>query len=705
MTETTTTARGPAATGSSFSIRRLRTFILIALVAGVAVFTGVMFTLVQSLSERFGPQVAADLEWRALRGAQELSKTADLGLAVSDAAMVKEAFGAYAQSSDVQAIVAVDAQGKEVASHGVIASVAPVFSAGPATLVRGDGYVASWAPAVIEGNQVGKIAVAVSTRRLSDAQAVLSRVERTTLIAGVAGALLGALVILFFTRQVSIRDHQLNDYAHNLEDKVEARTRELDDRNRGMRLVLDNVAQGFVTIDLHGVMASERSAIVDRWFGVPAPGATFYALAAGEASEFATWFTLGLDSVRDGFLPPELCLAQMPRRFTSGATTFELEYSPIMRDDKPEQLLLIVSDVTERVIRERAEREQREMVTLFQRITADRAGFDEFLEEAAGLVSSLSVPGDPVVERRTVHTLKGNCAIYGLDSYATLCHEIETEIADSSDPLGDAHRVSLTEAWRATTARLARLVGDYRRTIVEVEFSELARVVDKARQGLAGRELATILTSWSHEPLARRFERLGNHAVNLARRLGKGDLEIGIFDDGIRLDTTRWAPFWGAMVHAVRNAVDHGIERPEVRTRAGKPERPKLSFSATRARGRLLISVADDGGGIEWEAVRAKARAAGLPADSQADLEAALFSDGLSTAEHATDTSGRGVGMAALREAVTALGGTIEIESTAGVGVTLRTRFPEADGQILSLRPPTQPNFRVAANSDSVRSS
>src|SRR5438477_8412873 len=119
-------SHAPVKTGT-FSIRQLRTFILIALIAGVAVFTGIMFAQVQTLSERFGPQVAADLEWRALRGAQELSKTADVGLAVSDAAMIKESFDAYVKSSDVQAIVAVDNTGSVVAKHGTIADIAPVF--------------------------------------------------------------------------------------------------------------------------------------------------------------------------------------------------------------------------------------------------------------------------------------------------------------------------------------------------------------------------------------------------------------------------------------------------------------------------------------------------------------------------------------------------------------------------------------------------
>ena len=676
---------------SSSSIRRLRTLILVALLVGAAAFTAIMFTLVQSLSERFGPQVQADLEWRALRGAQELAKAADLGLAVSDTAMVSEAFGVYATSSDVQAIVALDATGALVARHGAFASIAQVFARPPSTLIYGPGYVASWAPSVIEGNQVGKVAVVVSTRRLGDAQAVLARVSDTTLIAGLAGAILGALVLWFFTRAVLLRDLRLHDYAHNLEEKVEVRTRELDDRNRGMRLVLDNVAQGFITVDLHGVMASERSAIVDRWFGVPAPGATFDDLMAARNPDLAAWFTLGLDGIRDGFMPLELCLAQMPRRFTSDARTFEIAYSPILQGAEVARILVIISDVTEHIIRARTEREQRETVLVFQQIAGDRVGFEEFLDESTTLIATLASAADPAVERRALHTLKGNCAIYGLESYAELCHTVESELADTTSPIPPAQRAVLTDGWRQVTAQMAQLLGDVRRDLVEVRFTELARAIDSAKQGLPSRELAAVLTSWTHEPVRRRFERLAAHATSLARRLGKGEVDVEIRDDDLRLDTARWAPFWSALVHAVRNAIDHGLEPPALRAQAGKPPRPRLAFEATRVRGRLAISVSDDGRGIDWAAVRDRATQLGLPSATPGDLERALFVDGFSTAATATQTSGRGVGMAALRQAVVALGGTVELDGQLGAGTTVRFVFPAADAQLLTLRPPTQP--------------
>src|SRR6185295_20052052 len=108
-----TTAQPPR-----LSLRALRNLILGPLVIGTLAYTGTMFSLAQRLSERFGPQVRADLEWRVQRGAQELSRACDVGLVVRDAEILRKAFGAYAESSDVQAIVAVDTSDKGIAQHG-----------------------------------------------------------------------------------------------------------------------------------------------------------------------------------------------------------------------------------------------------------------------------------------------------------------------------------------------------------------------------------------------------------------------------------------------------------------------------------------------------------------------------------------------------------------------------------------------------------
>jgi hypothetical protein len=130
--------------GARASIRRLRAAILVALCLGVAVFTGVMVKLVDDLSAQFGPQVRADLEWRALRAATELASSADLGVTLEDHAMVMEAFQPHIASTDVLEVAAVNAAGGVIARHGSHPPLGPLFAAQPGTILEGEGYLASW---------------------------------------------------------------------------------------------------------------------------------------------------------------------------------------------------------------------------------------------------------------------------------------------------------------------------------------------------------------------------------------------------------------------------------------------------------------------------------------------------------------------------------------------------------------------------------
>lgn len=674
----------PASDKKSFSIAKLRNIILVCLVAGVAIYTGVMFSLAQRLSERFGPQVRADLEWRVQRGAQELARATDLGLALGDEEMVQKAFGVYAASKDVQAIVAVDATGKVIAKHGTPPST-DLFAGKPGTMKAAPGYLVSWAEAQIEGAPIGKVAVVVTTRRLQEAQALLDRSSNTTLTGGLGALLLGTVIVSFFTGAVALRDAQLSDYARNLERKVDERTKELDERNVGMRLVLDNVAQGFITIDLQGKMANERSAIVDTWFGTPASDSTLSDYLRTKAPRFVSQLDMGLTELRDGIMPVELLLYQLPSRFSAGERTFEATYTPIGNPEAPERLLVIVSDVTAAVARERAEREQKELITLFQRIANDRSGVEEFLMEAAHLVGALRDEQDPVVQQRLVHTLKGNCAMYGLEAYAELAHQVENDLIERGAALDSVQRGALVDAWKRTIARIGWLLGGQKRNVVTLDVAEIDSLAARTQAGAVSREITATLADWKREPVYRRLERLARQSSAVAERLNKPQPKFEIEDHGIRLDGDALAPFWSAMVHVVRNALDHGVEDPETRLLAGKAEAGTIGLSARRLEGKLIISVRDDGQGVNWERVRDKARGHGLPSETRDDLIEALFSDGVSTKDEASDVSGRGVGLAALRQVVRELGGNIEVESVSHQGTVFRFVIDERRTSTASL--------------------
>jgi two-component system, chemotaxis family, sensor kinase CheA len=465
---------------------------------------------------------------------------------------------------------------------------------------------------------------------------------------------------------------------------------ELSERNRAMRLIFDNVAQGFVTIDLHGVMALERSAVVDAWFGVPPAHSTLSAYLTERAPLFAQLLALGLEQLRDDWLPQDAALEQLPTKFSIRERSFNVSYTGITENGRLARLLVIIDDVTELVARERAERMQRELVTVFERISVDRSGVEEFINEGAALVASLRTEQDPVVQRRLLHTLKGNTAVYGLDSYALLAHDIEADLERQSDGLTAEQRTRLVDAWKEAMRWVGQLLGYARRDRVEVERTELEGLAGRARAGAHGAELLPTISQWFLEPIECRLQRLAGHAVALARRLGKPEPRVTLVGNGVRLDAEYWTAYWSGMVHVVRNAVDHGIEAPELRRCASKPEAGTLELRAERAHGKLSISVRDDGAGVDWDAVRRKARGLGLPHETRGELTEALFSDGFSLREEVSDISGRGVGLAALRHVVSEFGGSITIESEKGSGATFHFHF--AEGALIAAQLPTRGN-------------
>jgi two-component system chemotaxis sensor kinase CheA len=229
------------------------------------------------------------------------------------------------------------------------------------------------------------------------------------------------------------------------------------------------------------------------------------------------------------------------------------------------------------------------------------------------------------------------------------------------------------------------IVIDARAGVIEIGREDFDALRAAIRASVAHSVLDRMASDLRCEPVGVALGRCGAQARELAKRLEKGDLDVVIDARDIRLDPERWKPVWSAFDHAIRNAVDHGIEDETERRMQGKNPSGQLRLSADLENEQLIIALSDDGRGVDWERVRDLARARRLPHHSRADLVNALFTDGLTTRDTATSVSGRGIGLNALKAAVDELDGRIEIESMPGMGTTIRMRFP-ADARS-SLRP------------------
>jgi two-component system chemotaxis sensor kinase CheA len=554
------------------------------------------------------------------------------------------------------------------------------------------------------GKLVGATQVAFSTAR---EEAMIAEVERHVLRLSM-GSALGLIVILSLasrlvvvrplrrlTRaaadlkrgekpQLSITSRdEIGELVQNflaMSVAIESREQRIRDRNRDMQRILDNADEAFITVSRAGVMSDERSKILETWFG-PAQGSNFLEYFSRISPERCDLMALSFEALNDEFLPIELILDQFPHSFVRGGRHFQLRYRAISgQNDSFESLLIVVRDATEAVERDRAARREKEMLAIFRQLMTDPEGWSEFFETGSQMVQRLAGAGplDEIITRRLVHTLKGNCAIMGIESLAQFMHEVEGRLDEGAVRLSTDDVQALTQRWAdlgALSLELGAGISRGRSIAISVdEFEELLAQLQRLPQLAA---LAEHVASFRHEPAEARFERLRKQFQALSRKLGKGEPNVVIEPSSVRLPATTFAEFWAVLAHVVRNTVDHGFETPEERAAAGKkPENEVRLRAFTQGDRRVIISVSDDGRGIDWQRVAEKAAVAGLPSATPSDLEQALYADSLSTRDEVTETSGRGVGLGAVRSVVTSLGGYVEIESALGRGTTFRFVLP-----------------------------
>ncbi len=181
-------------------------------------------------------------------------------------------------------------------------------------------------------------------------------------------------------------------------------------------------------------------------------------------------------------------------------------------------------------------------------------------------------------------------------------------------------------------------------------------------------------------PIKQVFDRFPRMVRDLAQAHGK-EIHFEVQGANTELDRSLVNEIGDPLVHLLRNSVDHGIEPSEERIRKGKPASGTIGLTARHEGSHVLIEISDDGQGVNIEKVREKAVKRGLiaadtPVISQQEAVRLLFEPGFSTSETVTDTSGRGVGMDAVKAAVEAMSGTVEMRSTPGQGSSITIKLP-----------------------------
>jgi two-component system chemotaxis sensor kinase CheA len=268
----------------------------------------------------------------------------------------------------------------------------------------------------------------------------------------------------------------------------------------------------------------------------------------------------------------------------------------------------------------------------------------------------------------------------------------QPEVKKANLPQGDkAHEVMMEDSVRINVEllndllnlagqmvlrrnQLLRISQDSGQQLPQLEV--VAKGIDQLTTNLQKKVMKTRM-----QPIANVFNKFPRIVRDLSRKVGK-EVDLVMQGINVELDRSLIEALVDPMTHLIRNALDHGIELPEIRERNHKPITGSLVLRAAHESGRVIVEVCDDGAGIDVEKVKAKAVQKGLITEKEsqimreADIINLIMTPGFSTAERVTDISGRGVGMDVVKTNIEKLGGKIEIISELGAGTTFRLTLP-----------------------------
>lgn len=419
-------------------------------------------------------------------------------------------------------------------------------------------------------------------------------------------------------------------------------------------------------------------------------------------------FRLGFDSYFNNNSPvtDHVFLMLLPSDCVINGKNIHIEYRRIESDGE-KAVMVILNDVTEKVSMEKALIEDQNKQRLLVKAFSYQAQMQEMLAEFRALFSggyreyfSTEIAFQAGLNElfRAVHTYKGDFAQYGLTSAAEQIHLFENALFALADCGGEA-TVADVERIMADADPEAILAEDLK-TIYEVlgdsYFSQSEMIsLPKARLAALEQQLQntspppdietviTLVKELRYKNIKLLLEQYRDYLQYLAERVMKNMPAYLIEGDEIAIDPDRYSGLIKSLVHIFRNIMDHGIETDEERVERGKGENGVVECRISQLDDRwFMITISDDGRGINSEKIKKKAMEHGLHTAeeleqmSESEIYGLIMADRFSTKDGADGISGRGVGMAAVKEACTNLGGTIEIASKENEGTSFIMKLP-----------------------------
>jgi two-component system chemotaxis sensor kinase CheA len=541
---------------------------------------------------------------------------------------------------------------------------------------------------------------ATSIEMSASTSAVVDSSSREMLAVAVAA---GLFLILCLSMVCVFADRRFEFLAEREAENLRAANKALTESQAAIHNLFDNAEQGFLTIDASLAVGPQCSAACEVILGQSPAGRRITDVLCPMGDEQGAVMSETLASVFSNANPfaRELKLDLLPKEFRLEGRFVKASYK-LLPD--PGALMLILTDVSETaLLAQEVEHERKRMEMIVLGFTEGEAfaalvnDYQRFLQTELGdLIGRIDQDGVRSEFYRRLHTFKGLLAQFSFPLSPSAIHEVETRLTarltvsrgEAFDALG---LQALAGAFEQDLAGVANLLGpgfDAAGGRLLVSQAQVRSMEQLARTALssdldhiASMPLRLLLQALASLGRFNVKSAIGLHsrgAPNLAARLEKELEPVIIEGDDVTLAPERYGELFRSLVHVFRNAVDHGIEMPEERLRAGKQSAGSIRCVVRDQNGVLEILIADDGAGIDRAALERRLIASG---EERASVECMaltdlVFREGLSSRESADRVSGRGVGLAAVKAELDRLGGAIAVETEVGLGTAFMFTLP-----------------------------
>lgn len=509
---------------------------------------------------------------------------------------------------------------------------------------------------------------------------------------------LGLLATTFNVMVDELRKNRraLEDYAKNLEQKVDERTRELRSANETISAMINSLSQGFLIFNREGICSDVYSVACEDLLQTTPAGKPVWEVLKLERKDLEGQIGFLFDEP----IPFDDTAALCPRTYAHSEGKYvALGYYPVRAENgKVDGIVLVATDKTEEIEATRAAEHERTYAKAVVKLVKHRSQFLDFLREGESILQALreelsradNRPLDVDKAFRLMHTIKGGAAIFSVGELASLAHDYESRLSElriGSVPVPRQALPEFTNGVEKLSVALKSFVEEHREIIgnaletrerqIEIPFPKLVEFANRLKAVPGGDGIREdFLESFIREPIQNSFSHLESAATQLASTHEKMLKPIVFRGGDLRILSEPYRELFSTLIHAVRNSVDHGIESPPERVSLGKPEAGEILIefaivSPGQSSPWLKITFSDDGRGVDPELIRRKLRGIGeAEAAKKSDHEVIqhVFDSGLTTKQYISEISGRGVGADAILQAARKLGGTARVFSVVGKG-------------------------------------